>query len=88
MSDQYALNADKNLPTENIIFYHSETDEVPLPKGEFRPACFKILPSSPFSGGRDTISLRRASLHRQTIRTMMIVKQHLQLARMTFGLHF
>jgi hypothetical protein len=35
-----------------------------------------------FSGGRDTISLRRASLKPETIRTLMIVKQRLRLARL------
>jgi hypothetical protein len=35
-----------------------------------------------FSGGRDTISLRRASLKPDTIRTLMLVKQRLRLARM------
>lgn len=34
-----------------------------------------------FSGGRDTISIRRASLKPDTIRTLMIVKQRLKLAR-------
>ena len=34
-----------------------------------------------FSGGRDTISLRRASLQPGTIRTLMILKQCLRLAR-------
>lgn len=34
-----------------------------------------------FSGGRDTISLRRASLKPDTIRTLMLVKQKLKLAR-------
>lgn len=34
-----------------------------------------------FSGGRDTISLRRASLKAETIRTLMLVKQRLRLAR-------
>ncbi|KAJ6550101.1 ribonuclease H-like domain-containing protein [Mycena capillaripes] len=34
-----------------------------------------------FSGGRDTISLRRASLKPDTIRTLMMVKQRLRLAR-------
>ena len=34
-----------------------------------------------FSGGRDTISLRRASLKPDTISTLMLVKQHLRLAR-------
>jgi len=34
-----------------------------------------------FSGGRDTISLRRASLQPDTIRTLMLVKQRLRLAR-------
>ena len=34
-----------------------------------------------FSGGRDTISLRRASLKPDTIHTLMLVKQHLHLAR-------
>ena len=34
-----------------------------------------------FSGGRDTISLRRASLNPETIRTLMLVKQRLRLAR-------
>lgn len=33
-----------------------------------------------FSGGRDTISLRRASLKANTIKTLMLVKQHLRLA--------
>ena len=35
-----------------------------------------------FSGGRDTISLRRASLHANTIRILMLVKKQLHLARM------
>jgi hypothetical protein len=35
-----------------------------------------------FSGGRDTISLRRASLQPETIRTLMLLKQQLRLARM------
>jgi hypothetical protein len=34
-----------------------------------------------FSGGRDTISMRRASLHPDTIRTLMLVKHRLRLAR-------
>ena len=34
-----------------------------------------------FSGARDTISLRRASLKPETIRTLMLVKQQLRLAR-------
>jgi hypothetical protein len=34
-----------------------------------------------FSGGRDTISLRRASLKPETIRILMLVKQRLRLAR-------
>ncbi|KAF5328727.1 hypothetical protein D9619_011460 [Psilocybe cf. subviscida] len=34
-----------------------------------------------FSGGRDTISLRRASLVPKTIRVLMLVKQRLRLAR-------
>lgn len=34
-----------------------------------------------FSGGRDTISLRRASLKPDTIRILMLVKQRLRLAR-------
>jgi hAT family C-terminal dimerisation region len=34
-----------------------------------------------FSGGRDTISLRRSSLKPETIRTLMLVKQRLRLAR-------
>ena len=34
-----------------------------------------------FSGGRDTISLRRASLHADTIRVLMLVKKRLHLAR-------
>ena len=34
-----------------------------------------------FSGGRDTISMRRASLHSDTIRTLMLVKHRLRLAR-------
>ncbi|KAF8524776.1 hypothetical protein JB92DRAFT_2879269 [Gautieria morchelliformis] len=34
-----------------------------------------------FSRGRDTISLRRASLKLETIRTLMIVKQKVKLAR-------
>ena len=33
-----------------------------------------------FSGGRDTIALRRASLKPDTIRTLMLVKQRLCLA--------
>ena len=34
-----------------------------------------------FSGSHDTISLRRASLNPETIRTLMLVKQWLRLAR-------
>ena len=34
-----------------------------------------------FSGGRDTISLRRASLQPHTIRTLMLIKQQLRLKR-------
>jgi hypothetical protein len=34
-----------------------------------------------FSGGRDTISFQRASLNPDTIRTLMLVKQRLRLAR-------
>ena len=34
-----------------------------------------------FSGGRDTISLRRASLKVETIRTLMLVKKKLHLER-------
>ena len=34
-----------------------------------------------FSGGRDTISLWKASLQPETIRTLMLVKQHLHLTR-------
>lgn len=48
---------------------------------------FLLLPGSAvaveriFSGGRDTISLHRASLKPDTIRTLMLVKQRLRLAR-------
>lgn len=34
-----------------------------------------------FSGGWDTISLRRASLQPETIRMLMVLKQRLRLAR-------
>jgi hypothetical protein len=34
-----------------------------------------------FPGGRDTISLRRASLQPETIRTLLLAKQHLHLTR-------
>lgn len=34
-----------------------------------------------FSGGRDTISLRRASLHPDTIRSLMLVKHRVRLSR-------
>lgn len=34
-----------------------------------------------FSGGRDTVSMRRASLKPETIRTLMLVKAKLRLAR-------
>jgi hypothetical protein len=34
-----------------------------------------------FSGGRDTIGLRRASLKADTIRTLMFVKARLRMAR-------
>ncbi|KAJ7193150.1 hypothetical protein GGX14DRAFT_577507 [Mycena pura] len=38
-----------------------------------------------FSGGRDTISLRRASLKPETIRTrLMLLKHHLRLKRKSF----
>ena len=48
---------------------------------------FNISPGSAvaveriFSGGRDTISLQRASLHADTIRILMLVKKQLHLAR-------
>jgi hypothetical protein len=35
-----------------------------------------------FSGGRDTISLRHASLQPETIRTLMLVKQRLRLSHL------
>jgi hAT family C-terminal dimerisation region len=35
-----------------------------------------------FSGGHDTISLQRASLQPETIRTLMLVKQRLRLSRL------
>ena len=38
-----------------------------------------------FSGSRDTISLRRANLNPKTIRTLMLVKQRLRLARTARG---
>ena len=34
-----------------------------------------------FSSGRDTISIRRASLQRETIRTLMVLKHHLHQVR-------
>jgi len=34
-----------------------------------------------FSGGWDTISLQRASLQPETIRTLMLVKQQVRLSR-------
>jgi hypothetical protein len=34
-----------------------------------------------FSGGCDTIGIRRASLNAETIRTLMVVKARLQMAR-------
>ncbi|KAJ7929497.1 hypothetical protein B0H13DRAFT_1596254, partial [Mycena leptocephala] len=34
-----------------------------------------------FSGGRDTISLRRSSLNADTIRTLMLVKNRLRMRR-------
>ena len=52
--------------------------------------CINIFPHFPgsavaveriFSGGRDTISLRRASLQPDTIRILMLVKKRLHLAR-------
>jgi hypothetical protein len=39
-----------------------------------------------FSGGRDTISLRRASLKPETISTLMLLKQRLRLERQRKGL--
>ncbi|KAJ7197662.1 hypothetical protein GGX14DRAFT_374888, partial [Mycena pura] len=38
-----------------------------------------------FSGGRDTIALRRTRLSADTIRTLMLVKHHLKLKRKTFA---
>ncbi|KAH9055277.1 hypothetical protein EDB87DRAFT_1813944 [Lactarius vividus] len=37
-----------------------------------------------FSGGRDTISLTRASLIPETIQVLMLVKQRLRLAHVAF----
>lgn len=34
-----------------------------------------------FSSGRDMISLRRASLHAETIQSLMLIKHRLHLAR-------
>ena len=34
-----------------------------------------------FSGGRDLIGIRRASLHAETIRSLMLVKAQLRLRR-------
>ena len=34
-----------------------------------------------FSSGRDTISIRRASLQPETIRTLMVLKHHLHQVR-------
>ena len=38
-----------------------------------------------FLGGRDTISLRRASLHSDTIRSLMLAKHRLRMARGATG---
>ncbi len=50
----------------------------------FDPRCqaLQSLLNAFFSGGRDTISLRRASLNPDTIRVLMLVKQRLRLARL------
>jgi hypothetical protein len=40
-----------------------------------------------FSGGRDTISLRRASLRPETIRILMLVKKKLHLTRSQLARH-
>jgi hypothetical protein len=39
-----------------------------------------------FSGGRDTISLRRASLQPETIKVLMLVKKKLHSARSSLAL--
>jgi hypothetical protein len=41
-----------------------------------------------FSGGRDTISLRRASLQPETIRMLMVLKQRLRLVRTAIKVRF
>ncbi|THU79172.1 hypothetical protein K435DRAFT_855863 [Dendrothele bispora CBS 962.96] len=40
-----------------------------------------LLQLSEFSGGRDTVSLRRASLKAETIQALMVVKAELRMAR-------
>ncbi|KAJ6545471.1 hypothetical protein B0H19DRAFT_1075778 [Mycena capillaripes] len=44
-------------------------------------SCSVVAVERVFSGGKDTISLRRASLKPETIRTLMLLKHHLRLKR-------
>ena len=61
----------------------------PLPPRDAPYAVRPVIKGDPahavehiFSGGRDTISMRRASLKPDTIRMLMMVKQRLRLARL------
>ena len=53
----------------------------PLYIGQIIPLGSVVAIERVFSGGRDTVSLRRQSLKPETIRILMIVKARLRLAR-------
>ncbi|KAN0131304.1 Ribonuclease H-like domain containing protein [Lactarius tabidus] len=62
---------------ENVICDELE-EYFKLPREDF-DACSAVAVERIFSGGRDTISLQRASLQPETIRMLMVLKQRLRL---------
>lgn len=64
------------IPGEYLVIHVSQISDLSVSHTGSAVAVERI-----FSGGRDTISLRRASLQPNTIRTLMLVKKRLHLAR-------
>jgi hypothetical protein len=62
-----------------VSFSYSSTPELRLIFGTGSAVAVERV----FSGGRDTISLRRSRLKPETIRTLMVLKHHLRLKRKT-----
>lgn len=67
MSFPYLVSSDHQFP----LYFETK----------FLPLGSAVAVERVFSGGRDTISLRRASLQANTIRALMVAKHRLRLAR-------